>query len=76
MTERTFESFRDFCVLMLGSASATPLKPQGAEDIINGATISALGEVWKAIAVPKASEQPAGKPAANGAPHDPLGLRQ
>lgn len=48
MSERTPESFRDFCILMLGSQSETPLKPRGAEDIINGATISALGEVWKA----------------------------
>lgn len=75
MTDRTPESFRDFCMLMLGSERTTPLKPQGAEDIINGATISALVEAFeKTHPVAQSGAQPS-KPAASGN-HDPLGLRQ
>lgn len=75
MSDRTPEALRDFCMLMLGSDRATPLKPQGAEDIVNGATISALVEAFQAThpAAPNGAQP--NKPVQTGN-HDPLGLRQ
>ncbi len=74
MTDRTPEALRDFCMLMLGSERTTPLKPQGAEDIVNGATISALVEAFQATHPAQAAGAQPGKPVA-AAGHDPLGLR-
>jgi hypothetical protein len=74
MSDRTPEALRDFCMLMLGSDRITPLKPQGAEDIVNGATISALVEAFQSThpvaSAPKGPQVPA-----TPGNHDPLGLR-
>ncbi len=75
MSDRTPEALRDFCMLMLGSSSQTPLKPQGAEDIVNGATISALVEAFQATHPAQAAGAQPGKPVQTGN-HDPLNLRQ
>ena len=75
MSDRTPEALRDFLVLMLGSQPETPLRPRGAEDIVNGATISALVEAFQATH-PAAAGPQAPKAAAPSGAHDPLGLRQ
>ena len=72
--DRTPEALRDFCILMLGSEHSTPLRPRGAEDIVNGATISALVEAFQATHPVAAAPKPIGAPAPTT--HDPLGLRQ
>ncbi len=74
MSDRTPESFRDFCILMLGSQLRTPLKPEGAEDIINGATISALGEVWKTMTQGAPRDEKPKPVDAQPAVHDPVGI--
>ncbi len=76
MSDRTPEALRDFLVLMLGSQPETPLRPRGAEDIVNGATISALVEAFQATHPAQAAGAQPGKPVQTGAGHDPLGLRQ
>ncbi len=69
MNERS-TSFRDFCCMMLGSQTATPIRV--GEDIINGALLGALVDAYKCCNPIEAPAKP-GAPVVLG-PHDPLGM--